>query len=85
MVEGRSPLGNLISFVHEGSSTTTGNVNQITVQPLIPQTNYLLKVAALTNKGEGMQVRVNGYTNKAASEFGELFFNQYIHIITSLA
>ena len=72
VVEGRSPLGNLISFMHDGTSTSISNVNKITVQPLIPQTNYLFKVAALTTGGEGMQVRANGLTNDAASEFGEL-------------
>ena len=72
MVEGRSPLGNLISYMHEGSSTT-GNANQITLQPLVAQTSYLLKVAALTNRGEGMQVRLTGLTNNAASDLGEPF------------
>ena len=80
MVEGRSRLGNLISFIHEGNFTTTGNVNHIKMLPLIPQTNYLLKVAALTNRGEGMQVRLTGLTNNATSDFGELIV-MYIYIL----
>ena len=71
-VEGRSPLGNLIDYMHEGRSIHTGNVREVRLQPLIPHTNYLLKVAALTDRGEGMQVRTTGLTNSATSEFGEL-------------
>ena len=75
MVEGRSPLGNLIRYMHEGSSITAGNASNVTVQPLIPQTKYLLKVAALTTNGEGMQVRINGLTDNSALsalDFGKL-------------
>ena len=84
MVEGRSPMGNLITFMHEGSSTIIGNASNIMVQPLIPQTNYLFKVASLTDRGEGMQVRVTGFTNNAASDLGEHFFNLHTHIYDAM-
>ena len=76
-VEGRSPLGNLIDYMHEGRSIHAGNVGEVRLQPLIPHTNYLLKVAAITDRGEGMQVKVTGVTNNAKSEFGELICRYY--------
>ena len=78
-VEGRSPLGNLIDYMHEERSIHTGNVIEVRLQPLIQHTNYLLKVAALTDRGKGMQVRTTGITNNATSEFSELIYRYYHH------
>lgn len=70
-VDGESPDGTYIKYTQEGNFTTAANVNSFKLQPLVPQTNYQLKLSALTTRGEGMQVTITGTTRSAKSEFGK--------------
>ena len=76
-VDGRSPDGNVISYVHDGNSTTPSDVTSFTIEPLVPQTSYLIKVSAITNRGEGMQVITSGTTSNANSMFGKRLMLNY--------
>ena len=71
MIEGKSPLGNLIQYTHSGNTTVPANANRVVLDPLLPQTNYLFRVAVLTTRGEGMQVQTRGSTDTGVSDFGK--------------
>ena len=58
MVEWRSPGGNLIQFEDSGEATV--NSTSITLSPLIPGTNYSIKVSAVTPRGRGEQILTTG-------------------------
>lgn len=64
MVEWRSPERNLIQF--EDSGEVTVNSTSVTLSPLIPGTNYLIKVSAVTPRGRGEQISATGAVLNAA-------------------
>ena len=53
-VEWRSPGNNLIRFRDSGKITVTDTT--VTISPLVPGTNYLIKVSAVTQSGRGAEV-----------------------------
>ena len=71
MVEGRSALGNLIRYVHKGNLTVSAAARRAVIQPLVPQSQYILKVAILTARGEGAQVEATAMTLNAQSDLGK--------------
>ena len=66
MVEWRSPGGNLIQFEDSGEAAV--NSTSITLSPLIPGTNYLIKVSAITPRGRGEQISTTGAVLNSASQ-----------------
>ena len=50
---------------------TRSDVTNFTIQPLVSQKSYLIKVSAITNRGEGIQVTTTGTTSNANSMFGK--------------
>ena len=57
-MEWRSPGGNLIQFKDSGEAIVNGT--SVTLSPLIPGTNYLIKVSALTLQGQGQEMQTSG-------------------------
>ena len=60
--------------MHDGNSTTPSDVTNFTIQPL---KSYLIKVSAITNRGDGMQVTTTGTTSNANSMFGKRLMLKY--------
>ena len=55
-----SPTSNLVQFEDSGEISVTGAT--VTVSPLFPGTNYLIRVSAVTQKGRGAEVAHYGTT-----------------------
>lgn len=65
-----SPNGARIHFSHEGTVNSSTNEDEVTVQPLTPQSPYVLKLSAITPRGQGEEIVVEANTAKVESEFG---------------
>ena len=60
-VEWRSPHHNLVQF--EDSGEVIVNDTSLTLTPLIPGTNYQIKVSIISLKGRGEEVSISGSVN----------------------
>ena len=63
-----SPGETLLQFTHQGTITTT--TNSIILQPLTPQSSYIIKVSAITARGQGEEVTVVANTDEVESNYG---------------
>lgn len=54
--------------MHEGNTTTEANT--IVLQPLTPLSNYLIKVSALTPRGQGEEAIIEANTGRVDSQYG---------------
>ena len=59
-IQWRSPGNNLVQFEDSGEISVTDTT--VTVSPLIPGTNYLIRVSAVTPSGRGAEVPHYGTT-----------------------
>ncbi len=72
MIEGKSPEDFLIRYTHEGNYTARASATTFVVQPLVPGASYQIKVAVLTDRGEGKEVSISATTLIAKSTFGKI-------------
>ena len=66
-VSWRSPSYDLVQFEDSGETTVTDTT--VTVSPLFPGTNYLVRVSAVTQNGRGAEV--TRYTTTRTSQDGK--------------
>ena len=59
-VDWRSPSYDLVQFEDSGEISVTDTT--VTISPLFPGTNYLIRVSAVTQKGRGAEVTCYGTT-----------------------
>ena len=60
VVDWRSPAGTLVQFEDSGEVSVAGTT--VTLSQLIPATNYLIRVSAITPSGRGAEVNHYGAT-----------------------
>ena len=68
-IDGVSPEGTLIDFTHEGTTTTPTNI--VVLEPLTPQSSYLIKISAITPRGRGEEVTLVTETDNVDSQYGK--------------
>ena len=85
-VQWRSPGNNLVQFEDSGEISVTDTT--VTVSPLVPGTNYLIRVSAVTPSGRGAEVPHYGTTKIPALDGKKdyaiiIYFSKNLYIYSS--